>query len=277
MADRPILFSASMVQALLREARQPGAGKTQTRRILRLPKWASTDPNDIEFGGSGTAEVICRDTGCLATLPLPFAAGDRLWVKETWQVARETLDYETGGEYDVFEWREDEYGDPRPFLDGDARYGTKAGLFYRADGEDENPSVFSPLIGLRGEVLQPAEIKWRPSLFLPRWASRLTLLVTDVRVERLQDISEWDAVAEGVELESADPPFHYVPGIWPHSITAVGVEEPGGRHAARSFAKLWGHINGPESWQANPWVVVVGFSVHARNIDQLAPIAEAAE
>lgn len=117
----------------------------------------------------------------------------------------------------------------------------------------------------------------RSPIFMPRRASRLTLLVTDVRVERLQDISEGDAAAEGVELESADPPFHYVPGIWPHSITAVGVEEPGGRHAARSFAKLWGHINGSESWQANPWVVAVTFTVRARNIDQLAPIAEAAE
>ena len=149
MADRPILFSAPMVQALLREARQPGTGKTQTRRIIkprgRLSLFDGTWTDDYVMD-PGNAEWRARS--------IPFAMGDRLWVKETWQVARETLDYETGGEYDVFEWREDEYGDPRPFLNGDARYGTKAGLFYRADGEDENPSVFSPLTGLRGEVLQ---------------------------------------------------------------------------------------------------------------------------
>lgn len=247
MADCPILFSAPMVQALLREAHQPGTGKTQTRRILtRLSKVGAV----TEFGPSDTAGYDwhfrdkamrwhdLRDVEMKARLP--WQVGDRLWVRESWRTLQKV---------DCLK--------PRDLADDRSK------VTYEADPENRNPLW--------------AFGKLRPSLFMPRWASRLTLLVTDVRVERLQDISEGDAAAEGVELESADPPFHYVPGIWPHSITAVGVEEPGGRHAARSFAKLWGHINGPESWQANPWVVAVTFSVHARNIDQLAPIAEAAE
>lgn len=110
-------------------------------------------------------------------------------------------------------------------------------------------------------------VTWKPGIHMPRKVSRLTLLVTDVRVEQLHDISEADAIAEGVEYESADPPFYYVPGIMPHSITGVGLEEPGGRHAVRSYAKLWNHINGGGAWEANPWVSVTSFTVEQRNID----------
>lgn len=113
----------------------------------------------------------------------------------------------------------------------------------------------------------------RPSIHMPRWASRLTLTLTDVRVQRLQDISHNDALAEGVEMESADPPFYYVPGIWPHSLTAVGIEEPGGRHAERSYAKLWNRLHGDDAWEANPWVVALTFTVANGNIDQLGAAA----
>ena len=115
------------------------------------------------------------------------------------------------------------------------------------------------------DLLSGAGGIWRPSLFMPRWASRLTLLVTDVRVERLQDIRDRDAMAEGI-------------------FAIRGPDKDGMRHFAASmgekvtrptpvmaFEELWRSINGPESWNANPWVVVVGFTVHARNIDQLAP------
>jgi isocitrate lyase len=92
--------------------------------------------------------------------------------------------------------------------------------------------------------------------------------VTDVRVERLQDISEADAAAEGlIRLRSGRYVVH------------KGEQYAGlARHTARArFGDLWSDINEPESWQANPFVAAVTFSVHARNIDQLAPIAEAAE
>lgn len=245
MADRPIIFSAPMIRALL------AGRKTQTRRILRrqpepcdhehwpdepAPRW-TIDEDGAHCGVCGNGTRLATTKSGVAGLPVPARVGDRLYVREAWA----PLDALT-------------HSDPGAQALADRG-------FYRADEST-----------VEGEIS-----RWRPSIHMPRWASRLTLLVTDVRVERLQDISEGDAAAEGVELESADPPFHYVPGIWPHSITAVGVEEPGGRHAARSFAKLWGHINGSESWQANPWVVAVTFTVRARNIDQLAPIAEAAE
>lgn len=79
-------------------------------------------------------------------------------------------------------------------------------------------------------------LKWRPSIHMPRWASRITLEVTGVRVERLQDISEADALAEGVTF---DPLMHTNP--------------------REAYMHLWNAINGPGSWYANPWVWVVEF------------------
>ena len=221
MKERPILFSGAMVRALLADA------KTQTRRIVKA--------RDLEWMDvhQGLREPDNAER-CPYGQP-----GDRLWVRETWQVARETLDYETGGEYDVFEWT-DELGDPRLHLNGDARFGMKAGLFYVADGEHKNPSVFYNLTGIDNKtILRPREITWRPSIHMPRWASRITLEVTGVRVERLRACNEVDAIAEGAP--------------W----AACGAPQEGSHKAG--FAQLWEQINGHGSWEANPWVWVIEF------------------
>jgi hypothetical protein len=87
----------------------------------------------------------------------------------------------------------------------------------------------------------PDDVRWRPSIHMPRWASRITLRITDIRVERLQDISEDDAKAEGVGYKNPG----YLPGTKGNWIG--------------SFAYLWNKINGPGAWEANPWVWVVAF------------------
>ena len=114
----------------------------------------------------------------------------------------------------------------------------KAGLFYVADGEDKNPSGFYNLTGIDNKtILRPREITWRPSIHMPRWASRISLGITSVRVERLQDISRGDAMAEGCPFPNmAQGPD---PRDW--------------------YAELWGAINGPDSWAENPWAWVVEF------------------
>ena len=91
-------------------------------------------------------------------------------------------------------------------------------------------------------------IKWRPSIFMPRWASRITLEITNVRTERLQDINEADALAEGVAIDRGSA-YHVAghEGKWAHS-TARGC-----------FETLWGSINGTDSWRSNPWVWVITF------------------
>lgn len=243
MADRPILFSALMVQALLREARQPGTGKTQTRRVLKpqpqffdLPIYEGRGvgrvghPDELwPFRCMGTATE--RDFQCWARRAVPpYTVGDRLWVRESWRTLQKV---------DCLK--------PRDLADDRSK------VTYEADPKNRNPLW--------------AFGKRRPSLFMPRWASRLTLLVTDVRVERLQDISEGDAIDEGAL--TVDLPTHGAP-------TERG-QPPLGQPPSQRFRHLWNSINGPEAWEANPWVAAVTFSVHARNIDQLAPIAEAAE
>lgn len=272
MADRPILFSAPMVRALI-EGR-----KTQTRRLLkpqpgpcehapgRVGEFVpSIDEEGVHCATCGNGVRLARTKSGVTGIPVRFAKGDRLWVRETWaehhpagiQEGRFTLPGRAGipgppgVSYRVI-YRAD--GDPVRVWHCDAYpYRTAAGP--RSEIDAKHPAVCSEMPG------------WTPPIHMPRWASRLTLTVTDVRVERLQAISRHDALAEGVEQESADPPFYYVPGIHPHTHTAVGIEEPGGRHAERSYAKLWDMINGALPWAANPWVIAVTFSVEQRNID----------
>lgn len=109
----------------------------------------------------------------------------------------------------------------------------------------------------------------KPGMHMPRWASRITLTVTDVRVERLQVISDVDAIAEGIEdvtneVASGDKSLRfwkrYRDGGWNGY-----VDSPTG-----SYASLWTEINGEGSWETNPWVVAVSFAVEPRNIDEVA-------
>ncbi|PSJ60799.1 hypothetical protein [Pseudaminobacter soli (ex Li et al. 2025)] len=117
--------------------------------------------------------------------------------------------------------------------------------WYWADG---NPSS--------GDFTKP-----KPSIHMPRWASRLTLTVTDVRVQRLQEISEADARAEGCPVSWDGKPYDP-----PHP--EVDSWQGYGR---ASFCLLWNKLNAPRGfgWYANPWVVAVSFTVEHRNIDAL--------
>lgn len=92
--------------------------------------------------------------------------------------------------------------------------------------------------------------KWKSSLFMPRSSSRVTLEITGVRVERLQDISEEDAKAEGIYLHS-----HH--GLFSADHRSL---DGGGRSAREGFAKLWDSINGKGAWRANPWVWAIRFA-----------------
>ena len=223
-----------MVRALL------AGRKTQTRRALRPIPWnANGDAVDINIASAAR-----------------YAQGaDGRWYY--------SFDHPKGGPLTAHLAR---------FVPGDRLWVKET---WRAGEcwDDRKPNLISPRVPL-DYLATPRENgpcgKTRVSIHMPRWASRLTLIVTEVRVERLQSISEADAIAEGVVWESADPPFYYVPGIYPHSITGVGIEEPGGRHAERSYLKLWDHINGDGAAAANPWVVAVSFDVVRTNIDQVA-------
>lgn len=146
-------------------------------------------------------------------------AGDILWVRETW------CDYNDG------------YSEEHAHLKSPEPH-----YLYRADCKE----------------FEKAKI-WRPSIFMPRSACRLRLKITDIKVERLQDISEEDAIAEGIEWKikypEESPNTKYYRDYLFADRLAFGI----GFKAKQSFRSLWHKINGEESWNANPWVWVVSF------------------
>lgn len=237
MADRPIIFSAPMVRALI-EGR-----KTQTRRLLKLagrapefigPRGCQDDPTcwgweDSNHGDFVTLEKEEGQRMGWRDWRGAYATGDRLWVRESF-VRYHDLD------------------------ETDMRVGPLK-TAYRADGVfrwlDADTDTFHDTP------------PWKPSIHMPRWASRLTLTVTEVRVQRLQDISEADAIAEGVErlqVSTGQNRFsREVTGKWEGWFNAPTAQEV--------FANLWNSLHGPRAWDANPWVVALTFTVEQRNID----------
>lgn len=223
MKERPILFSAPMVRAVLYGT------KTQTRRALRVQPPGATrgfctyhHPDDDRKG----AHHWALDGGSLLDfcLPCPYGQpGDRLWVRESWA---EVPRHEPWTDEDL-PWRKD------------GRI-----LVYAADPQWSGARQFLCADG----VLRWAKPeRWRPSIHMPRWASRITLEVTGARVERLQDISEADAVAEGIVRQPDG-------GHGLADTTHYHFSDP-----RQSYFSLWEQINGPGSWAANPWVWAIEF------------------
>jgi hypothetical protein len=226
MKERPILFSSPMVRAIL------DSRKTQTRRAVKPQPIVHTN-GSIEWhsprydNGDGvnyfhTFELQGLMKDWVKTCPYGVP-GDRLWVRETFY-----CDYVFAGDHAkscvgcvnckhtdddrIKQWREE--------------------LYYRADvpsGKFEDAGYWS----------EPGSY-WKPSIFMPRWASRITLEITDVRVQRLQEISEEDAKAEGC--------------------FGVSVHESYPFTCREDYQQLWNEINGKKApWASNPWVWAVSF------------------
>lgn len=212
MRERPILFSAPMVRALL------AGTKTQTRRIAKPRRRPSLF--EVEEDGSPMwTDGYILDPGNAGwrMADNPYGVpGDVLWVKETYRL---------------------EQGAGKPAQSEGYL------VHYEADGA-ANP-----------------EHEWgamaRPSIHMPRWASRLSLRITDVRVERLNDISEADAIAEGIDRVENN--FGNGPAYCDYALGDIADNAEWYRDPRRSYRSLWDHINGPGAWDANPWVWVVSF------------------
>ncbi len=212
---KPIIFNGEMVKAIL-EGR-----KTQTRRVIKpQPVFDSADLNGKPYFRWRGLE---RSQWALSTYCPYGQVGDRLWVRETWAPTYATGGHEYPDDVCWFEWDEEMYGP----LDKDSQY---LDVCYRADGEGVYPAEFDM-----------GEIRWRPSIHMPRWASRITLEITGVKVERIQDISESDVEREGTPMVAPRP---------------SGVDRV-------DFAYLWDSINGkgPKRWDVNPWVWALTFKV----------------
>jgi len=211
--EHPLLMKGPLVRATL-EGR-----KTQTRRPVKTE--SLPDPGFV------WAECLCREIDpsdtpcltCLARFPGIPEAGDRLWVRETWGIGSRPCPVEGGRE--GIEYRADE-----GFLQDDISLLP----LHSADPPD-------------GHTLDEyAKQGWRPSIHMPRWACRLVLPLVSVRVERVQDITEEDARAEGIRRTENG---------WTDGATGYDVTS-----ARAAFQELWASIYGQASWDANPWVWV---------------------
>ncbi|MHC9326617.1 ASCH domain-containing protein [Klebsiella variicola] len=209
MKERGMIFNSEMVRAIL------AGRKTQTRRPI---KWKQTRFTEIGEREDGSKWPWSEDAehACDFWHPCPFGAvGDRIWVRETFCPVDDT------------------------------QYGGEKWVDYRATPRYEA----SHPAGWDSAPNDAEALKWRPSIHMPRWASRILLEITDVRVERLNAISEEDARAEGI-----------IDG----GCLNCGEPEPCGcanpePDATDAFAYLWQSIYGQENWNANPWVWVISF------------------
>lgn len=237
MRERPILFNAEMVRAVLSGA------KTQTRRVVKTVQLrgdhvgvrvVGSYPHVVELTDEG---LMWRPTGGMPA-PVPYPTpercspygvpGDRLWVREAYAI--DDYRYLPG----CGSLRE------RP-ADLDPR-----SLYYRADGDC---CAQIPECQCQSGVGGRRARFWRSARYMPRWASRILLEVTDVRIERVQDISEADARAEGTSLTA---------------IAGTVNGQPAELHPMshkQAFGWLWDSINEKRGlgWNANPWVWIVEF------------------
>lgn len=220
MKEHGILFTAPMVRAIL------AGTKAQTRRIAKAPKGYEPAASSQLLA----PRLVCRespdvDPNEFADEPVRYISaphgpvGRRLWVRETFALS--CADPEQFDDRDLknpADWEPPVY-----------RATATGGEWEHYDGKGNRTKIPPP---------------WKPAIHMPRWASRITLEVTRVRLERVQSITEDDARAEGVELETAGPVYRYADG----------------RVDARSvYADLWDTINGAGSWASNPWCWVYDF------------------
>ncbi len=236
MTDRHIIFSPPMIRALLREVEAPGTGKTETRRFPHAwLRWSDERGTTHAFtpalwaqattGMDGLRRVEFEPRRYLwrwSSDPLPHQGVRSLWI--------------------VY-----------PIVQPGDRLWVRENFYLDDDGDNEFP-VYATDQRAVAELLshpdsRPHHKKLRPSIHMPRWASRITLTVTEVRRERLQAIDNADARAEGVDC-------------WPDFVE--GRRDP---FPVTRYRDLWAALHGMESWDANPEVVVLTFAVALRNID----------
>lgn len=246
MKERPIIFNDEMVRAIL------SGTKTMTRRPMKVqPTPSKTRPGDFSFPSKKLESMVYVSDLAPGNSPIsdshlffqecccPYGhPGDRLWVREAFSI----LGNEDGCPID---WSENlvKAGGP------------DAARIYRASCE-QKPGDYG-LWSIPDDAFwkphtddMKYEGSWTPSIHMRRWASRITLEITDVRVERIQDITDGDARAEGVPEAGGLLPEY--PGTY--------LTPKGDFASARvAFQRLWESIYGDDGWNSNPWVWVIAF------------------
>ncbi|EJJ4408277.1 hypothetical protein NI497_004475 [Salmonella enterica] len=207
MKERGMIFNAEMVRAIL------DGSKTQTRRPFDWKRQPAMEMAERDDGSLWPWAEDCERGGDI-WFACPYGEiGDRIWVRETWQVIHDHIDESSHVEYRTYA--------PSIPKEKDRYWHT----------------VYAEHFG--DESREDRGFPWRPAIHMPRWASRITLEITDVRVERLRGLSEEDAKSEGI-------------------IPSAGGVLPGWEYRI-NFRDLWMDIYGTDNWEANPWVWVIEF------------------
>lgn len=255
MKEHPILFSASMVRALLANA------KNQTRRIVKPQPAATHEYCRVNQVGPWFHIEADKPDPVMHTVRCPYGVvGDRLWVREHWgylgcSTCNSPAQHTASALYHADNTRREvKFRTAKQAMDAGPRQKIVHPAGYDDLDEDEKRIAHYDLIDKWWK--QKRSI---PSIHMPRWASRITLEITDVRVERVKSISEADAAAEGI-IEIQRSLYRHgklngygAPGTKPDDAQSTRV------HA---YWALWESINGavgPASWDVNPWVWVVEF------------------
>jgi hypothetical protein len=254
MKEYPILFNTAMVKAVL------DGRKTQTRRVCR-----DQTPSKYEYVEdmktwpegknlyTGWAKDIER-VGVKIPTKCPFGVvGDRLWVRETWRISGWIEEGEVSLEYKTHNSPHADYIEV-----DDADLFER--LWIQSSDDAEKAGLKPTLLGQYGWKLGEAPTRWRPSIHMPRWACRTVLEITDIRVERIWEITGEDAKAEGW-----DPDKHLSPTI--NNTNGRGVGRGRSHYLGSTdkawvwFKQLWNSINEKRGygWDVNPWVWVVEF------------------
>ncbi|MDE4610613.1 hypothetical protein PXW50_23805 [Klebsiella pneumoniae] len=227
MKERGMIFNGEMVRAIL------DGRKTQTRRPVKFPVH---DKNlGCELAGNELAGELSAGNYLNSAFGKP---GDRIWVRETWGVVSHAF----SDDGLMIDWVPDRPATAiheMPF--GNGYYSGYA--IYAADGD---------FTWGDDDGYEDGRSCWKPSIHMPRVASRILLEIIDVRVERLNAISEEDAMREGIDTDRLAESQDNYDCIADHNMT--------GRPTAKGyFSDLWQSIYGEESWKANPWVWVIEF------------------
>lgn len=226
--ERPIIFSAEMVRAIL------DGKKTMTRRVVKpqphkkcSQAWISPD-NTLRFTRPTLSKDICHESDSVRN---PYGkVGDRLWVRETWIQG---------------------YDDPLIESEGDDE--NAVSIIYKADSKELYRPCSAEVAEKWGYWGTDSDtVTWKSPIHMPRFASRILLEITDIRVERLQDISEVDCEKEG---------FKFLP----HTRICFSPKKGDGdsNKYKKEFGKYWDTLNAKKgySWASNPWVWVIEFKV----------------
>lgn len=246
MKERGILFRDRLVRRIIDKV----SPKWQTRRVIDPLLYIETESDD-------DANIYQSDprfgAEAMELLRHPYGVvGDRLWVREAWRSWREICE------------EDDDDHEHAPHCDQTyVAYRATPRVGFRPIPDRQAITYLdesTPIDSMKPQLLGP----WKPGIHLRRDWARITLEITKLRIERLQDITEEDAIAEGVEL-----------GV-PLDVLVNGEAGKVEYFNARTaFAHLWCSVNGPDSWKANPWVRVVDFKLlDARG--QVAPLGKEA-